>query len=136
MKPSLYCLRCGHFHAVSEPCFPHGKPGPDKSVKVPEYDRLSEGCDLAKCQPVKYHMYTATHSGWFHLCPILLADMDQEAVTPLPRWWVPDWWFDFNFWLNDQIQWAIGFFKSEMVGYLFYAVKPLREPKVIKVKAE
>lgn len=84
----------------------------------------------------KFNEWTATHSAWFLFCPIYLAELDSEAPVPLPRKWVPDWYFDLNFWLNDMLQHGIALISPESVGFMFYRARELKAPKIIKVKAE
>jgi len=70
---------------------------------------------------------TVTHLGWFLFCPVWLASTCNDLDTPIPRK-VPEWWFDFNFWLNDCAQWAISLVSPDSVGFLFYGIRELVEP--------
>ena len=79
--------------------------------------------------------YEATHTGWLLLCPLWLAELDSYAPVPIQRH-VPEWWFDFNFWLNDQIQWCVSLVNPDAVGYMFYHVRELSKTKQIKVPDE
>jgi hypothetical protein len=86
-------------------------------------------------KPTDYHhTYIATHTGWLLFCPLWLADIDSIPV-PIPRG-VPHWWYDFNFWLNDQLQWLVSLVNENAVGYMFYHVRELGQPREVKVRAE
>ena len=86
-----------------------------------------------ECQD-SHHVYEATHTGWLLFCPLWLADWEGDVV-PIPRR-VPDWWFDFNFWLNDWLQELVALVNPDAVGYLFWRVRPMKKAKTIYVRAE
>ena len=44
--------------------------------------------------------------------------------------------FDFNFWLNDQLQWLVSLVNPDAVGYMFYGVRELKITKHIEVPDE
>lgn len=82
---------------------------------------------------MKHNEWIATHSGWFLLAPILLAEMDTDAPVPIPRWGL-GWWFElnllFNDWVLNTIVWMID---PDAVGYLFYGIRKLKRPRVVQV---
>ena len=81
-------------------------------------------------QPVEW---MATHSGWLLLAPILLAEIDEDAPVTIPRWGL-EWWFDANPWINDNvINAVIGMIEPDAVGYLFWGVRELKEPRTIRL---
>lgn len=83
----------------------------------------------------RFNTWTVTHTGWFLLCPLWLADIDTDAPVPIPRH-VPDWWFDFNLWLNNGVQWLISLHDPDATGFLLNFVKRLPSPFEIPVEAE
>lgn len=74
------------------------------------------------------HTWTATHSAWFLFCPILIANIEDDAPVPMPRWAWLEWWLEFNYWLNGGLQWCIWLIAPNAVGYMFYAVRELQQP--------
>lgn len=79
--------------------------------------------------------YKVTCKAWLLFCPLYLADLNSDAPVPIPRH-VPWWWFDFNFWLNDQLQWLVSLVNPDAVGYMFYGVRDLKITKSIEVPDE
>jgi len=83
----------------------------------------------------KYHCYEATHSAWFLLAPIYLANLDEDVVTVLARR-CPVWWVWFNIWLSVLIRGAAECCgRPSAVGCLFYSVKELKDVKQISARA-
>jgi hypothetical protein len=89
------------------------------------------------CHAKKFHTYQATHTGWFLLAPLYLADMETEAPVPIPRWSWLEAWTDANFWFSDHLlQPIVGLINPDVVGYLFWNVRELAKPIKIEVEAE
>ena len=78
------------------------------------------------------NVFVVTHKAWFLLCPVWIADIEDEAPTPIPRL-VPYCWYDFNLWLNNGLCWLVSFVRPDAVGYCYYAVEELKKPKAVKV---
>jgi len=77
--------------------------------------------------------WVVTHSGWLLLAPILLADVADDAPVPIPRWRL-EWWFELNLWVNDNIINAIiGMIAPDAMGYLFWGVRELKQPRIVRV---
>lgn len=75
--------------------------------------------------------WEATHTGWILLSPVYLSGVEDAELFVMPRWGL-DAWHDFNLWVVDQIVNRItGCFSVEAVGYYFWGVKKLTQPKVI-----
>ena len=83
---------------------------------------------------MKTNTWIATHTAWFWLCPIYLAEIESDAPVPIPRY-VPGWWFEFNLTLNDFVCWVCSFYDADSVGYMFTGVKELDSPKTIEVES-
>lgn len=82
---------------------------------------------------MNHNEWTATHSGWLLLAPILLAEIHTDAPVPIPRWRL-EWWFELNLWFNDYvINWIVGMIDPDAVGYLFWGVRQLNRPRVLQV---
>lgn len=83
---------------------------------------------------IEAHEWTVTHTGWLLIAPVLLAELDDEAPVPIPRWHL-SWWFELNVWLNDYVVNAvIGMIDPDAVGYLFWGVRELKRPRVVRVQ--
>ena len=83
-----------------------------------------------------YHEWEATHRGWILLAPILLANVEDEAPVPIPRWGL-SWWYEANLWANDNlVNLIIGLINEQAVGYLFWGVRKLEKPRIVRVLAE
>jgi hypothetical protein len=77
--------------------------------------------------------WLATHSGWLLIAPILLAEVDDYAPVPIPRWGLER-WFEANLWFNDYvINAVIGMIAPDAVGYLFWGVRELKQPRIVRV---
>jgi len=66
--------------------------------------------------------YVVTHSGWFLLCPVWLADFDKPDIVPIPKgrmWWL----FDLMTALQQGLNFIIGLFKPDSCGFVFHRVQ-------------
>lgn len=70
--------------------------------------------------------WTVTHKGWFLLCPVYLADVDSDAIVPIPRSRWLNGWLELMFHIQAGINGVIYLCgHEEACGFLFYAVKPV-----------
>ena len=71
-------------------------------------------------------IWTVTHQGWFLLCPVWLADVESDAIVPIPLFRWLGLWLDLMFIIQTAINdvfYLCG--REDSCGFLFYAVKPV-----------
>lgn len=73
--------------------------------------------------------HTETHTGWLLLAPVYMADMESDAPVIIPRY-CPECWLAINAWLGQVIN---VYLQLHDEGFMFYAVRELKEPNAIKV---
>lgn len=69
--------------------------------------------------------YRVTHVAWFLLCPVWLADVDGMDIVPIPRPQSLWWWWEFNMWIQQGINWVMWFINPGACGFLFHHVREI-----------
>lgn len=66
---------------------------------------------------------------------MFLANLEDDAPVPIPRWGL--WkWYELNMWINDNVvNWLISLIDDSAVGYMFWGVRKMGQPRIIRVKA-
>lgn len=67
--------------------------------------------------------WTVTHKGWCLACPVWIAQENDEAIVPIPRFTWLGWWLEVQLFIQDRM--INGLMPEEQRGFVFWRVEPV-----------
>ncbi len=78
---------------------------------------------------------TLTHSGWFGICPVLLAFDGEGGMFVEPRWWWVGWLLPVSAWLQDRAMMILSAIRDDYEpGWCAHGVRELCKPIVMELE--